>query len=82
MLLHHFCFILIILSFFPDGQTDSLEETSEYVEAFDNEIDSGLKTKKGEQSGDGGAEGKPKVKVKNNVNFYSSIDKRLQAPSQ
>ena len=64
MLLHHFCFILIILSFFPDGQTDSLEESSEYVEAFDNEIDSGLKTKKGEQSDDGGDQGKLKVKVK------------------
>ena len=60
MLLHHFAFILIILSFFPDGQTDSLEESSEYVEAFDNEIDSGLKTEKGETYDDVGAQGKLK----------------------
>ena len=73
MLLHHFCFILIILSFFPDGQTDSLEESSEYVEAFDDEIDSGLKTKKGEKSDDGGDQGKLKVKVKKKMSTsYSS----------
>ena len=73
MLLHHFCFILIILTFFPDGQTDSLEDSSEYVEAFDDEIDSGLKTKKGEQSDDGGDQGKLKVKVKKKMSTsYSS----------
>ena len=57
MFLHHFCFILIILSFFPDGQTDSLENSSEYIEAVDNEIDSGLKTKKVKQSDGVEAEG-------------------------
>ena len=64
MLLHHFCFILIILTFFPGAQTDSLEDSSEYVEALDNAIDSGLKTKKGEQSDDGEAQGKLMVNKK------------------
>ena len=64
MFLHHFCFILIILSFFPDGQTDSLENSSEYIEAVDTEIDSGLKTKKVKQSDGVEAEGKLETKLK------------------
>ena len=57
MLLHHFCSILIILSFFPDGHTESLDDSTEYIEALDNEAASGLKTKEGKQSDDPGAEG-------------------------
>ena len=57
MLLHHFCFILIILSFFPVGQTDSFEDSSEYVEALDDAFGSDLKTKKSEEDG---AQGKLK----------------------
>ena len=60
MLLHHFCSILIILSVFPDGHT---EDSSEYIEALDHEIEVGLKTKEVEKSDDGGAEGKLQVKV-------------------
>ena len=63
MLLHHFCSILIILSFFPDGHTESLDDSTEYIEALDNEAASGLKTKEGKQSDDPGAEGKLQVKV-------------------
>ena len=66
MFLHNFCFILIILSFFPDGQTDSLENSSEYIEAVDTEIDYGLKTKKDEKSDGVEAEGKLKIKVEKN----------------
>ena len=57
MFLHHFCFILIILSFFPDGKTDSLDNSSEYIEAVDTEFDYGLKTKKDEKSDGVEAEG-------------------------
>lgn len=56
MLLHHFCSILIILSIFPGGQTESSVDSSEYIEALDHEIDAG------EQSDDGGPEGKLQVK--------------------
>ena len=52
MLLHHFCSILIILSIFPGGQTESSVDSSEYIEALDHEID----------ADDGGPEGKLQVK--------------------